>query len=39
MLSHHGQLGVAFAFPPPLFLALLHAYVPYGMQFDVWEAG
>ncbi len=25
VLSHHGQLGVAFAFPPPLFLVLLRA--------------
>jgi hypothetical protein len=39
MLSHHRQLGVAFAFPPPLFLVLLHAYEPNGMQFDVWWAG
>ncbi len=39
MLSHHGQLGVAFAFLPPLFLVLLHSYKPYGMQFDVWGAG
>jgi hypothetical protein len=34
MLSYHGQLGVAFAFLPPLFPVLLHAYEPYGMQFD-----
>ncbi len=39
VLSHHGQLRVAFAFPPPLFLVLLHAYKPYGTQFDVWGAG
>jgi hypothetical protein len=39
VLSHHGQLDVAFAFLPPLFLVLLHAYKPYGMQFDVWGAG
>ena len=39
MLSHHGQLGVAFAFLPPLFPVLLHAYKPYGTQIDVWGAG
>jgi hypothetical protein len=38
-LSHNGQLGVAFAFLPPLFLVLLHAYEPFGMQLDVWGAG
>ncbi len=39
VLSHNEQLGVAFAFPPPLFLELIHAYEPYGTQFDVWGAG
>jgi hypothetical protein len=39
VLSHHGQLGAAFAFPPPLFPVLLHAYNPYAMQIDIWGAG
>ncbi len=38
VLSHQGQLGVAFAFLPPMYLVLLHAYEPYGTQFDVWGA-
>ncbi len=37
MLSHHGQLGVAIAFPPNLFPVLLHAYEPYMVRSLMYE--